>query len=77
MKHEPRISQPSHYAIRIRGILDPRWEWLEGLTVTHLESGETLISGPIIDQAVLHGLIARLRDLNLTLLSVNPIDAGE
>jgi hypothetical protein len=77
MKNEPRISRPSHYAIRIRGILDPRWEWLEGLTVTHLESGETLISGPIIDQAVLHGLIARLRDLNLTLLSVNPIDSGE
>jgi hypothetical protein len=74
---EPTSSQPSHYAIRVKGFLDPHWEWLEGLTVTHIDPGETLISGPIIDQAALHGLIARIRDLNLTLLSVNQIDPND
>ncbi len=67
-------SQPGYYAIRIKGFIDPHWDWLENLTVTHLKRGETLLSGPIIDQAALHGLLARIRDLNLTLLSVNPID---
>ena len=70
-------SQPSHYAIRIKGLLDPHWEWLEGLIVTHISPGETLLTGPIIDQAALHGLIARIRDLNLTLLSVNQIDPND
>jgi hypothetical protein len=73
----PTSSQSSHYAIRIKGFLNPHWEWLEGLTVTHIDLGETLISGPIIDQAALHGLIARIRDLNLTLLSVNQIDPND
>ena len=72
---KPRsLSQPCHYAIRIKGILDPHWDWLENLTVTHIEPGETLLCGPIIDQAALHGLLARIRDLNLTLLSVNQIN---
>jgi hypothetical protein len=70
-------SQPSHYAIRVKGLLDPYWEWLEGLIVTHIDPGETLLTGPIIDQAALHGLIARIRDLNLTLLSVNQIDPND
>jgi hypothetical protein len=74
---ETTSSQPSHYAIRIKGFLDPHWEWLEGLTVTHIDLGETLLTGPIIDQAALHGLIARIRDLNLTLLSVNQIDPND
>jgi hypothetical protein len=71
---EPTSSQSSHYAIRIKGLLDPHWEWLEGLTVTYIDPGDTLLTGPIIDQAALHGLITRIRDLNLTLLSVNQID---
>jgi hypothetical protein len=74
---EPTSSQPVHYAIRIRGLLDPRWDWLAGLTVTHIEPGETVLSGPIIDQAALHGLIAQIRDLNLILLSVNQIDPDD
>jgi len=74
---EPASSQPGHYAIRIKGLLDPHWDWLDNLTVTHIEPGETLLSGPIIDQAALHGLIARIRDLNLTLLSVNQIDSND
>ena len=67
-------SQSLFYAICIKGLLDPGWDWLEGLTVTHLESGETLLCGPVIDQAALHGLLARIRDLNLTLMAVNRID---
>jgi len=73
MKNELHPSQPNHYAIRIKGFLDPQWDWLTGLTVTHLEAGETLLSGPIVDQAALHGLLARIRDLNLTLLSVEQV----
>ena len=68
------LSQPDYYAIRIKSLIDPHWDWLEGLTVAHLERGETLISGPIMDQAALHGLLSRIRDLNLTLLAVNQID---
>jgi hypothetical protein len=74
---ETASSQPAHYAIRIKGLLDPHWDWLDNLTVTHIEPGETLLSGLIIDQAALHGLIARIRDLNLTLLSVNQIDSND
>ena len=68
----PRTN-PIYYAIRIKGLLDPHWDWLGNLTVTHLEQGETLICGPILDQAALHGFLARIRDLNLTLLAVNQI----
>ena len=74
---ETTSSQPSYYAIRIRGLLDPHWEWLEDLIVTHIDPGDTLLTGFIIDQAALHGLIARIRDLNLTLLSVNQIDPND
>ena len=66
-------SQSNCYAIRIKGFLDPHWDWLENMTVTHLDPGETLLCGPIVDQAALHGLLARIRDLNLTLLAVNQI----
>jgi len=74
MRNELSPSRPSHYVIRIKGLLDPHWDWLEGMTVTHLEAGETLLSGPIVDQAALHGLLSRIRDLNLTLLSVEQMD---
>jgi len=77
MRNETSPSQASRYAIRIKGFLDLHWERLEGFTVTHLEAGDTLLSGPIIDQAALHGVIARIRDLNLTLLSVNKIDPND
>ncbi len=68
------MTNPLYYAIRIKALLDPHWDWLGNLTVTHLEQGETLLCGPILDQAALHGLLARIRDLNLTLLAVNQID---
>ena len=62
---------PEHYEIKIKGHLDQRWsEWFAGLKLTLLESDETLLSGLLPDQAALHGLLERIRDLNLTLISV-------
>ena len=73
----PPSSQPGSYAIGVKGLLDPHWDWLEGLTVTHIKQDETIISGPLVDQAALHGLLARIRDINLTLLSVNQIEPDD
>ena len=65
-------TRSEHYAITVKGHLDPRWsEWFEGLTMAHTESGETILSGSVADQAALHGLLMRIRDLNLTLIAVN------
>ena len=62
---------PEHYEIRIKGHLDAGWsDWFAGLTLTHLEEDETLLAGLLPDQAALHGLIERIRDLNLILISV-------
>jgi hypothetical protein len=62
---------PEYYEIKIKGYLDERWsEWFAGLRLTHLEGNETLFSGLLHDQAALHGLLERVRDLNLTLISV-------
>ncbi len=62
------------YQIRIEGQLRAEWaEWFEGLTIEPAENGETLITGPVIDQAALYGLLKKVRDLGLPLLSVNRI----
>jgi len=63
---------PEYYEIKIRGHLDQCWsDWFADLKLTHLEGNQTLLSGSLPDQAALHGLLERIRDLNLTLISVS------
>jgi hypothetical protein len=62
------------YQIRIKGHLSPQWTgWFEGLTITLEENGTTLLTGSVIDQAALHGLLKKVRDLGMPLLSLNSV----
>ena len=66
------------YEIRLVGHLHERWAaWFDGLTVAHRDDGTTVISGPIADQAALHGLLQRVRDLGLPLVSVERVEANQ
>jgi hypothetical protein len=61
--------QPMVYQIRVKGHLGPRWaDWFGGMTIT-LEEGDTLLTGPVVDQAALHGLLRKVRDLGMPLIS--------
>lgn len=69
-------NQPVFYRIRVKGHLGRQWmEWFEGLTITMEDDGNTLLQGPVIDQAALHGILKKVRDLGMPLLSVNPDDS--
>jgi hypothetical protein len=73
-------NQPMVYQIRIKGHLGHQWtEWFEGLSITQEEDGNTLLTGPVIDQAALHGLLKKVRDLGMPLLSVDSVtpDPGD
>ena len=71
-------SQPVVYQIRIKGHLSHQWtDWFEGLTITLEEGGDTLLTGPVIDQAALHGLLKKVRDLGMPLVSVSPVEPGQ
>ena len=66
---------PSDYELRVQGHLDQHWStWFGGLTLTHVDDGTTTLRGPVADQAELHGLIAKVRDLGATLLSVTAVE---
>jgi hypothetical protein len=71
-------NQPEAYQIRLKGHLGIEWvDWFEGLTITLEDNGETLLSGPVRDQAALYGLLKKVRNLGLPLLSVSSIESGE
>src|SRR6266699_4517919 len=70
--------KPGLYEIRIKGHLDDKWAaWFGGLTLTTLDNGETLLTGPVVDQAALHGLLRKVRDLGVLLLSVSRVEPGQ
>jgi len=77
LEPKPTASQTVIYQIRLKGHLDPQWtDWFEGLTITLLEDGDTLLTGPVVDQAALHGLLKKVRDLGMPLVSVCPVEPG-
>ncbi len=70
--------QPMVYQIRIKGHLGREWtDWFGGLTITLEDNGETLLTGPVVDQAALHGLLKKVRDLAMPLVSVSPVTPGQ
>ena len=73
-----RPADLSRYEIRLRGRLDPRWAtWFDGMTLTTADDGTTALRGPVTDQAALHGLLQKVRDLGVPLLSVTSLDADQ
>ncbi|MGH2495467.1 MAG: hypothetical protein ACRDIV_12255 [Ktedonobacteraceae bacterium] len=70
--------QPPVYQIRIEGHLGTQWtDWFGGLTITLADNGDTLLTGPVVDQAALHGLLKKVRDLGMPLVSVNRGKPGQ
>ena len=70
-------SEPLVYQIRVRGHLGREWaDWFESLTITLEDNGDTLLTGPVVDQAALHGLLKKVRDLAMPLLSVVRVTPG-
>jgi hypothetical protein len=75
LKTDP--DQPVVYQIRIKGHLGRQWkDWFEGMTITQEEDGDTLLTGPLVDQAALFGLLKKVRDLGLPLVSINCVEPG-
>jgi|SRR5687767_439430 hypothetical protein len=75
---QPDPNQPMIYQIRVKSHLGSEWtDWFDGLCITLEENGDTLLTGPVIDQAALHGLLRKVRDLGLPLVSVNPVQYNE
>lgn len=75
---ETKQPRPENFEIRLQGHLDPRWtDWFEGMTIIQAEDGDTVLTGPVVDQAALHGLLKKVRDLGVPLLSVSHITPGQ
>jgi hypothetical protein len=78
LEPKPTPSQTVIYQIRIKGHLVREWtDWFEGLTITLEDDGDTLLTGPVVDQAALHGLLKKVRDLGLPLVSINQVQLNE
>ena len=78
MSQPPASNRPVVYEIRISGHLPRQWaDWFEGLTITLEEDGDTLLTGQVIDQAALHGVLKKVRDVGLPLVSVRPLAPGQ
>ena len=78
LEPKPTPSQPAVYQIRLKGHLGSQWtDWFGGLTITLEDNGDTLLTGPVIDQAALHGLLKKVRDLGIPLLSVVQVQFNE
>ena len=76
MSNEHTIPEEEIYQIKIKGFLDDQWsDWFDGLTITHPGETETLLVGPVRDQGALHGMLAKIRDLGLHLISVERLPA--
>src|SRR5512136_1642374 len=77
LEPKPAPSQPVVYQIRLKGHLSHQWtDWFEGMTITLEDNGDTLLTGPVVDQAALHGLLKKVRDLGMPLVSVGPVEPG-
>jgi hypothetical protein len=69
------MAMPAVYRIRVKGHLTPEWsEWFNDMTITLEPDGDTILSGPVVDQPALHGLLIKVRDLGLTLISVDRVE---
>jgi hypothetical protein len=82
MSNTPEPGRDAHqvpvYEIRVKGHLGPQWsDWFEGLTITLEGSGESVLTGHVVDQATLHGVLKKVRDLGMPLISVNRLDADQ
>jgi hypothetical protein len=78
LNHKSDPVSPQVYQIEIKGQLDKGWaDWFEGMAVTQEDNGITLLTGPVIDQSALHGLLKKVRDLGLPLLSVNIVEVDQ
>ena len=78
LKPKTDPSQSMVYQIRLKGHLGRQWTgWFEGLTITLEDNGDTLLAGPVVDQAALHGLLRKVRDLGMPLLAVICVNAGQ
>jgi hypothetical protein len=76
LKNHPKDA--TIYQIRIKGHLSPRWrDWFEGLSITLEETGDTLLTGPVVDQVALHGLLKKVRDLGMPLISVIQVEPDQ
>lgn len=70
------LNQPMVYQIRLKGHLDRRWtDWFGGMTITLEDNGDTLLAGPVEDQAALHGLLRKVRDLGMPLISATRVES--